>query len=276
MPVSVFILTLNEEANLRDCVASLSWSDDITVLDSGSTDRTREVAAELGCKVLTRPFDNWAAHQNWALTNIPFKHPWVYYSDADERVPPELRDELLAVADNPADPNVAYFLGPKNFFMGRWLKHCYAPVPILRFMRPGKVRYERLVNPTPVIDGPHGYLRGLFDHYNFSKGIGPWWEKHVKYADAEAKEGVKLPRPNLALLKELFVGDRATRRKALKRLSFALPMRPFLKFAYLFLLKGGWRDGSPGLTYCTMQSIYEYMIVLRMRELRLQARGRSV
>src|SRR5207249_1775242 len=87
--ISVLILTLNEEENLPRCLESLSWSDDIHVLDSFSTDRTVQIARAAGARVEQRAFDNWAAHQNWALKNIPFKHPWVYYSDADERVTPE-------------------------------------------------------------------------------------------------------------------------------------------------------------------------------------------
>src|SRR6185436_5695844 len=85
---SVLILTLNEEDNLPKCLASVSWCDDIVVLDSFSTDRTVEIARAAGARVIQRPFDNWAAHQNWALENIQFKHPWVYYSDADEIVTP--------------------------------------------------------------------------------------------------------------------------------------------------------------------------------------------
>lgn len=85
MNVSVLILTLNEEINLAECLKSLSWSDDIVVYDSLSNDRTKEIALELGARVVERPFDNWSTHQNWAMQNISFRHPWVLYFDADER-----------------------------------------------------------------------------------------------------------------------------------------------------------------------------------------------
>ena len=97
MPISILILTLNEEPNIGACLDALKGFDDIVVFDSLSTDRTREIALAKGARVVERPFDNWAAHQNWALDNIEFKHPWVFYLDADERMTPELRDEIMAV-----------------------------------------------------------------------------------------------------------------------------------------------------------------------------------
>ena len=92
--ISVLILTKNEQLDLPGCLESVAWSDDVHVLDSLSTDRTIEVAREHGAQVTERAFDNWAAHQNWALGNVPFRHPWVFYIDADERVTPELREAI--------------------------------------------------------------------------------------------------------------------------------------------------------------------------------------
>src|SRR5437016_2752751 len=98
--ISILILTLDEEENLPACLESLKWSDDIVVLDSFSNDKTVDIAKAAGARVIQRQFDNWAEHQNWALENISFKHRWVYYSDADEIVTPELREEMLGIAAN--------------------------------------------------------------------------------------------------------------------------------------------------------------------------------
>ncbi|MEQ1795344.1 MAG: glycosyltransferase family 2 protein, partial [Nitrospira sp.] len=117
MNVSILILTLNEEANLPDCLRSVGWSDDIVVLDSFSSDRTVAIAEERGARVVQRRFDNWAAHQNWALEQIPFKHPWVFYLDADERMTDELRDELIAIANEVTRPEAAFYCGRRNMFM---------------------------------------------------------------------------------------------------------------------------------------------------------------
>lgn len=276
MSISVLILTLNEEANLPDCLESVKWSDDIVVLDSFSADRTVKVAEEQGARVVQRRFDNWSAHQNWALEQIPFKHPWVFYLDADERMTDELKQELLAIARDPSGAPVAYYCGRQNMFMGRWIKHAMPPGMVMRFFRPPLVRFQRLVNPVPVIDGPHGYLRGMLVHYNFSKGIAEWIEKHNRYSSLEALEGMKVIHQSPEGPLQLFTADRARRRRALKELSFRLPWRPFVKFLYLYLLQRGYLDGRAGLTYCVLQSFYEYMIVLKMRELERQGQGLSL
>ena len=89
-PISVLIPAKNEAANLAACLASVAWCDDVHVYDSMSTDATLEIAARFGATLTQRPFDNWAAHQNWGLANIAFRHAWVFYIDADERMTPEL------------------------------------------------------------------------------------------------------------------------------------------------------------------------------------------
>jgi len=267
MNVSVLILTLDEEANLPDCLRSVKWSDDIVVLDSFSRDRTVALAQERGARVVQRRFDNWAAHQNWALEHIPFKNPWVFYLDADERMTDELKQELLTIANDETVQQVAYYCGRRNMFMDQWIKHAMPPGMIMRFFRPPCVRFERLVNPVPVIHGSHGYLKGMLVHYNFSKGIGEWIDKHNRYSELEALEGMKLLRQEAGPQPRLFSSDPALRRRALKNLSFRLPWRPFVKFLYMYVGKRGWLDGRAGFAYCVLQTFYEYMIVLKMREL---------
>ena len=276
MSVSILILTLNEQINLGACLDSVRWCDDVIVLDSNSVDGTVAIARERGARVVQRPFDNWAAHQNWALANIDFRHPWVFYLDADERMTEELRREILSISDNASEPAVAYYCGRRNYFMGRWIKHAMPPGMIMRFFKPSLVRFERLVNPTPVINGPHGYLRHHFLHYNFSKGLSEWFDKHNKYSALEALEGMKLLNGSAQSGASLVSGDSATRRKALKNLSFRLPCRSLLKFFYLYFIKRGFLDGPPGFTYCVLQSIYEYMIALKMKELQRREQGLSL
>ncbi len=276
MSVSILILTLNEQINLGACLDSVRWCDDVIVLDSNSVDGTVAIALERRARVVQRPFDNWAAHQNWALANIDFRHPWVFYLDADERMTEELRREILSISDNASEPAVAYYCGRRNYFMGRWIKHAMPPGMIMRFFKPSLVRFERLVNPTPVINGPHGYLRHHFLHYNFSKGLSEWFDKHNKYSALEALEGMKLLNGSAQSGASLVSGDSATRRKALKNLSFRLPCRSLLKFFYLYFIKRGFLDGPPGFTYCVLQSIYEYMIALKMKELQRREQGLSL
>jgi glycosyltransferase involved in cell wall biosynthesis len=272
--ISVLILTLNEEINLQRCLESVRWSDDVVVLDSFSADRTVEIAKSAGARVIQRKFDNWAAHQNWAMENIQFKHPWVYYSDADEVVTPELREEMKKVVGSVSPQVVACRLRYKNYFMGRWIRHCgIYPAWILRLFRPEKVRWERLVNPTPVVAGEVGKLQSHFEHYSFSKGLNAWFDKHNRYSWQEAEESLKSLAQGGLSFGDLLSREPATRRRALKELSFRLPCRPSLRFLYMYFLRLGFLDGRPGYHYCRLLSIYEYMIVLKMKEIRRRQAG---
>lgn len=279
--VSVLILTLNEEDNLPRCLESLSWCDDVVVLDSFSTDQTVAIAEASGARVVQRQFDNWAAHQNWGLDNITFKHPWVYYSDADEVVTPELREELLQTAEKEGtDGAVAFRLRYKNYFWGKWIKHCgIYPTWVMRFFRPEKIRWERLVNPRPVVDGKEGNLDSHFEHYSFNKGLTAWFDKHNKYSQQEAEETLKAiasGHDGEVKLRGVFSRDAAVRRRTLKELSFHTPCRALLRFVYMYFFKLGFLDGRAGLRYCLMLMIYEYMIEIKVAEIRRVERGLTI
>jgi glycosyltransferase involved in cell wall biosynthesis len=276
MSISILILTLNEESNIEACLDSLAWSDDIIVLDSGSTDATCRIARERGARTVSRPFDNWSAHQNWAVSNIEFRHPWVLYLDADERCSEELRDEALARAGAQAAES-AFRLRRKDFFMGRWLAHAQLyPTWLVRLFRPGRIRYERLVNPVAVIDGPVGELQGHIIHFPFSHGISHWIARHNRYSDLEAVEAAKLRQGGGGRRGRLWTSDPNERRRALKDIFFALPCRPVLKFLYYYCWRRGFLDGRAGLSYASLQAIYEYMIACKSWELERRRRGLPV
>lgn len=276
MSVSVLILTLNEETNLRDCLASLAWSDDIVVFDSFSTDQTCAIAAASGARVVQRKFDNWSTHQNWAVSNIQFKHPWVLYMDADERCTPELREEVLDRAKSRLSHS-AYRIRRKDFFMGRWLKHAQLyPTWLVRLFRPEKIRYERLVNPVAVVDGTIGELAAHIDHFPFSHGVAHWIARHNKYSDMEAIEAVKARQQIAFKPSDVISRDPNVRRRALKEIFFRMPARPAVKFIYYYLWRRGFLDGRPGFTYATLQAFYEYMIECKRRELLRRAEGLPV
>jgi len=279
MSVSVLILTLNEEINIGACLDSLAWCDDIVVLDSLSKDRTREIAEQRGARVVTRAFDNWSAHQNWAVSNIPFRHPWVLYLDADERCEEELHREALQVAQ-PGAPEAAFRIRRKDFFMGRWLKHAQLyPTWLVRLFRPDRIRYERLVNPVAVVDGPIGELTAHIIHYPFSHGVSHWIERHNRYSDMEAIEAAKVRRGGddaAAPAGSVWSRDPNERRRALKDVFFRMPARPLVKFAYYYAWRRGFLDGKAGLTYATLQAMYEYMIACKGAEIERRRRGLPV
>lgn len=276
MSVSVLILTLNEEINIGACLDSLAWCDDVVVLDSLSSDRTTAIAQARGARVVERSFDNWSAHQNWAMANIEFRHPWVLYLDADERCDAALRDEVLRVAV-PDAPESAFRIRRKDFYMGRWLRRAQLyPTWLVRLMRPQRIRYERLVNPVAIVDGPIGELQAHILHYPFSHGVGHWIARHNKYSDMEAQELMKVRAGEGDRSARLLSADPNERRRALKDVFFRMPARPLVKFAYYYLWRRGFLDGRPGLTYATLQAVYEYMIDCKFRELRRRQQGLAV
>lgn len=271
MSISVLILTLNEELNLPVCLESVSWSDDVVVLDSFSSDRTVEIAEAVGARVIPREFDNWSAHQNWAVKNIEFKYPWVFYLDADERCDETLVEELQTI-DMKAQEYSAYQVRRKDYFMGRWLRRAQLyPTWITRIFRPEKIRYERLVNPVVIVDGQVGRLSGHLIHYPFSHGIRQWYARHNNYSDMEAIDLFKETKEKAGVW--AIFGNSTDRRRALKRIAYKLPYRPVFIFLYLALLRRGFLDGMPGIYYAGMRATYEYMIDLKVNELQRGEKG---
>lgn len=273
-PVSVLILTKNEEQNLPGCLHSVSWADEIHVYDSFSEDTTIAIARDHGALVTQRVFDNWAEHQNWGLQNIAFKHPWVLYLDADERVTPALVQGIAQALEKP-EPYVAFQILRRDFFQGCALTHVQTSPYYQRLFRPEKMRYERLVNPVSLPDGPVGRVEGVLDHFPFSKGISQWLERHNSYSSFEARQIMKnrLSRSSYSLKKALSSTDFHEKRFHQKEMFYRLPARPLVKFCLLYFLKRGFLDGAGGLTYAVLQSIYEYMIVLKTRELEQETRN---
>jgi len=274
--ISVLILTKNEESDLPGCLESVSWSDDIHVLDSFSSDNTVHIAKSAGASVIQRHFDNWAAHQNWALANLSFKHSWVFYLDADERMTPDLARAVRAAVSDPAD-YVAFRVQRRDFFLGRWLKHVQTSPLYLRLFRPEKMRYERLVNPVSLPDGPVGQISGFLDHFPFSKGISHWVARHNSYSTLEAKQIWENRQSNhpFSMVKAFTGKEFHERRFQQKELFYRLPARPLVKFLILYIGKRGFLDGNAGFTYAILQAIYEYMIVLKTRELDYEAVSNS-
>jgi len=167
-------------------------------------------------------------------------------------------------------PEVTFEIQRRDFaWEGTWLKHAQISPFYLRLFRPDKIRYERLVNPVSIPDGPVGRLEGYLDHYPFSKGFRFWWQRHLGYADMEATmrlEDLK-GKVNFSLVKALFSKDFSEKRYHQKGLFYKLPGRPIIKWLYMVFWRRAFLDGSAGITYATLQAIYEYFIVLKTKEL---------
>jgi glycosyltransferase involved in cell wall biosynthesis len=273
--ISVFILTKNEEQDLPGCLQSVTWSDDVHVLDSGSTDATPVIANRAGAHfVLRAPLGkeffggNESEHKNWAIANLPFKYPWVLHLDADERVTPELAASMQHAVRSPGS-NVAFRLRRRDFWGDTWLQHVQLSPYYIRLFRREKLHYERLINPISVPHGPVGELGGLLDHYPFSKGVTHWLDRHNRYSSLEAQQlaNNRAANQSVSFGQAFFGKDRNQRRFHQKGLFYRMPLRPLIKFLLLYVGKRGFLDGRAGLRYATLQSFYEYMIVLKTKEL---------
>ncbi len=266
--ISVLILTRNEEQDLSEALRSVAWSDDVHVFDSFSTDRTVAIAEAAGAHTRQRVFDDYATHRNAALTELCFKHRWLFLLDADERPTRELSVEMQQLALTASEDIAAFRVRRRDFLFGTWLRHAQISPFYIRLIRVGRARYTRAVNEVLEVEGEVGDLRCPLDHFPFSKGIVHWIAKHNLYSTMEAElihrqQGLQQPSLHTAILGP----DFHTRRLHQKAIFYRLPGRPFLKWLYMVFLRGAILDGSAGLTYATLQSIYEYLIVIKTKEL---------
>ena len=266
--ISVVILTKNEERDLPECLASVSFCDDVHVLDSCSTDKTVELAARMGAHVYQRPFDSYAAQRNFALDTIPFKHPWVFILDADERLNPVVWNEATRAVTAAPQQLHAFRIRRDDHFLGHHLRHAQMMALYTRLVRVGFVRYTRDINEFLEVKGETGQLDHRFDHYSFSKGLDRWFEKHNLYSTMEARIVADRSFTTDASLRTAFFHrDFHTRRRAQKAIFYLLPGRPLLRWAYLMFVRKGVLDGKAGLIYATLQAMYEWQIVLKTREM---------
>jgi len=275
-PISVLILTLNEEINLADCLESCAWSDDIVVFDSFSSDGTARIAARPGVRFLQRRFDNYAAQRTAALAEVSYRHPWVLMLDADERTPADLVAEMAsAVADAGEDLDL-FRMRRKDYFLGKWLRRSSGyPSWFGRLMRLGRVRVVREVNEEYIADGRIEHLQCHLTHYPFNRGIAYWYERHNRYSTMEAHAKIECRDAPFAL-RRLIARDPVERRRVLKQLLYRLPLRPSILFCYLYVFRLGFLDGRAGLAFSRMRASYEMIIDLKAMELERRRRGVAV
>ena len=258
--ISVLILTLDEAVNIESCLASIPWRDDVHVLDSGSTDGTQEIARAMGAQVHHRDFTSYAEQRNAGLS-LPFEHPWVLMIDADERLTQELADEITHFVEVAPEICTMAMMRRKDMFLGRWLRRSSGyPSWFPRLMRIGAVRVERAVNEEYVTEGERRMLDGHLLHYPMAKGLDWWFERHNRYSRMEAEVLAQERRDRPLKFTHLLSRDPLERRAAAKAITYRLPARPFLMFLYLYLLRGGFRDGRAGYCFVSMRLAYELMI----------------
>ena len=272
---SVVILTLDEEINVGACVESLEGIDDIHVLDSGSEDRTCEIAERMGAKVSINPFESFGKQRNWAIDNMPLENDWVLHLDADERMTPELLAEIRSLVES--DPTEAgYFVPSKLMFMGRWLRHAGGyPTYQVRLFHSQRLRFTDYGHgQREEADGEVGTIQEPYLHDAFSKGLDDWLAKHNRYSRQEAEQAIREKAQGVRL-RDLFSSDSVARRRTMKRIAYRLPMRGALRWWYIYLVQLGFLEGREARTYATLITTYERMTGIKIKWFESQARRRS-
>lgn len=267
--ISVVILTYNEAINIERCLRSVSWSDDILVMDSGSTDGTCEIAKQLGARIIQRPFDDFAGQRNFAIDQGNLRHDWVLHLDADETVTVELKTEMLGIASD-THTNLAYRVPSRLMLMGRWLKYSgMYPSYQVRFGMRDHLRFQMVGHGQRELLQPDelGVIKSDLIHFNFSKGISEWLIKHAQYARDEAR--VAMVTTGTINWRDWYLSaDPVERRRALKKWSSSMPMRPFIRFIYIYLIRRGFLDGWVGFQYAILIGFYQWIIDLNQVELK--------
>jgi glycosyltransferase involved in cell wall biosynthesis len=266
---SIYILTYNEELDIAACIESAQLSDDVIVVDSISSDRTVEIAARYPVQIVQHAFESHGRQRTWMLKEVPTKYEWVYILEADERMTPELFAECLEAIQT--SEYVGYYVAERVMFMNRWIRYCTQyPRYQLRLFHKDKVWFSDYGHTErEVCDGLTSFLKETYPHYTCSKGLTRWIEKHNRYSTDEAVETLhQLEAGTVNWRKLLWGRSEVERRRALKDLSLRLPGRPIVRFIYMYVLLGGFLDGKAGFTWCTLQAFYEYLILLKVWELK--------
>ncbi len=256
--ISAYVIAYNDEPNMRPCLESLRWVDELIVVDSHSTDATARIGREYTDKVFQHEFHGFGRLRNEAIAHAT--HDWIFSLDTDERATPEIRDEICRVlADHPKSD--AYFVPRRNFFLGREIRHCgwYPDYRQPQLFRKGRLRYrEEAVHEGFEADGPVGYLREHVLQYPF-RDVDHYLAKMDRYSGLMAqrmKEQGRRFRPP-----QLFT-------------------HPAFTFVKMYLGRGGILDGTPGLILSGLYAYYTFIKYAKLWELskegnRQGARGKG-
>jgi glycosyltransferase involved in cell wall biosynthesis len=266
-PVSIVVTTLDEELHVERAIRSARELGRVFVVDAGSTDNTRELAAAAGAAIVEHEWLGYADQKNWALENLPFDTDWVLFLDADEWLTTDLRDEIVsAIEERQCD---GYWIPRVNIFLGRLLDHAWwYPDYQLRLFRKEAGRYEdRLVHEHVLLRGRAGFLQQPLMHENL-KGIDAFVERHKRYAALEVEEILRARRGEVAQQRRgHLLGSWPERRRALKtHVWYRLPARPAIRFLWMYIVKRGFLDGRQGRVYAQLLAAYEALIDAKLLE----------
>jgi glycosyltransferase involved in cell wall biosynthesis len=241
--ISVTLIAHNEAANIEACLRSVQWADEIILLDQHSSDGTAEIARKLGATVYQEPWKGYGRQKNSAIEKA--RGPWILSLDADERVPPELRQEIQDLLRSEPEPR-GFFVARKNFFSTRWIRHggWYPDYNLRLFLKGLGWFQDRTVHESVVLEGKSGYLRHPIEHYTYAS-ISDYVERMNRYSTLAAGELETS-------------GIRPGYRKIL--------FHPPFTFLKMYFLRWGFLDGWPGLFLAISYSYYTFLKYAKLRE----------
>ena len=249
-PLSVLVPVKNEEHNVKGCLESVRWADEVVVVDSGSADGTVAIARGIADRVLEHEYVNSAAQKNWSLPHLT--HRWVLIVDADERVTPALRAEIEAVLENPARAD-GYWIGRSNHFLGRPIRSAgWQRDRVLRLFDRTKGEYEPLhVHAEVVIRGRVESLRERLVHHTY-RDLDAYFEKFGRYTKWSAED---------------------LKKRGIRASGSRLLLRPWFRFLRMYVLEGGFREGRAGIVLCMLAAFSVFTKYARRWEDEIQGSG---
>lgn len=274
-PLTVIILTYNEERNLPTSLSSVyGWAEEVFIVDSFSDDDTLSIAKEFGVEVYQNQFEHWATQREWALEVLPITTEWVLFLDADEAVSVELAAEIQEETTSWPDDVAGVFLDRRFYFLGRWLRHGgFAPNHVLRLIRPNRTKLIPAGDREYFhVDGKTQTLKGYLIHED-KRDLAFWIKKHNRISAYAAQfrfdqasynefgKNTSSASGSVEGRRRIFIKDRIV-----ARLPFWL--QPFLYFFYRYIFKLGFLDGKEGLFFYILHDFwYPWLIEAKIAEL---------
>jgi len=252
VPISAVLISFNEEGRIADCLESLSWADEIVVVDSGSTDGTMEIARKFTDKVFTVPWKGFGPQKQAAVDLA--SHHWVLSVDCDERVTPELAEEIGSIVGRP-DARAGYSIPRRTFLGGKEIRHGgWVPDRTVRLFDRTRGRFsDHMVHERVIVPGELGRCEHHLLHYSFG-GFGDMLAKMEGYSDLSARQ--------------MFEAGRSTG-------LLDITVRPLLAFLKAYLLRGGFLDGVEGLEVAVSGALHVFVKYIKLRELKKGAKKGS-
>lgn len=246
--LSAVIITRNEEANLRRCLESVSFADELIVVDSDSTDKTTSIAREMGAKVYSNEWKGYGAAKQEGVNQA--RGQWILSIDADEQIPSELAKEIVKTIKS-SNGTAGFYINRKSMFLGRWILHCgWYPDYVLRLFQRDKGRFdEAIVHEKVVADGEIGFLKGEILHYSYPD-LESYMQKFNRYTTLGAEEEF---------------------RKGNKSGYFSVLIKPPVAFIKYYIIKLGFLDGLEGFILSVLSSMSVFVKYTKLRALNKKA-----